>query len=308
MANAIPLLGGTDASGGYLIRDEFGAPLQNAINRQAAALSLSNVTQITTDREVFPVYAGRPTAAFVAEGAAKGVTGAEFTQLSVDIKKIATIVMYTEELLADAVYDPQVLVNADVSAAFADLIDAHMLGYQNGTSITTSFNAALKSTTQTVEYAQASPDGLAKAISSAIATVEGNGYNPNGIILPFDAKQNLRDARDPVYTASPIYTPGFNREPDSLYGLGLRYSTNLPTLAGSAAAGRVVGIVGDFTGSLAVMRTGLTMRATNQATVDVSGTLHHLWQQNKTAALWEMRMGYAIHDISRRFVAIVNAS
>lgn len=308
MANAIPLLGGTDASGGYLIRDEFGAPLQNLINRQSAALDLSQVQQINSDREVWPVYAGRPTAAFVAEGAAKGVTGAEFTQLAVDVKKIATIVLYTEEVLADAASDPQVLVNADVSAAFSDLIDAHIIGYQAGTSISTNFNNSLRQTTQTVEFVQANKDALASAISSAIGTVESNGYNPNGIILPFDAKQHLRDARDATYTTMPLYTPGFAREPEEIYGLRLRYSTNLPTLGGTAAAGRVVGIVGDFTGSLAVMRKGLTMRASDQATVDVSGTLHHLWQQNKTAALWEMRMGYTIHDRDKRFVAIINAT
>lgn len=308
MANAIPMLGGTDASGGYLIRDEFGAPLQNLINRQSAALSLSQVQQINSDREVWPVYAGRPTAAFVNEAAAKQVTGAEFTQLSVDVKKIATIVLYTEELLADAQSDPQVLVNADVAAAFTDLIDAHMLGYQAGTSITTSFNNSLRQTTQTVEFVQANKDALATAISAAIATVEGNGYTPNGIILPFDAKQHMRDARDASFTSQPLYTPGFAREPNELYGLQLRYSTNLPTLAGTAGAGRVVGIVGDFAGSIAVIRNGLTMRASNQATVDVSGTLHHLWQQNKTAALWEMRMGYTIHDRDKRFVAILNAA
>jgi HK97 family phage major capsid protein len=308
MANAIPLLGGTDASGGYLIRDEFGAPVQNQINRQAAALSLSQVQQINSDREVWPVYAGRPTAAFVAEGAAKNVTGAEFSQLSVDVKKIATIVLYTEEVLADAATDPQVLVNADVASAFSDLIDAHILGYQNGTSISTSFNNSLRQTTQTQEFVQASADGLAKAISAAIGTVEANGYNANGLILPFDARQHLRDARDASFTSQPLYTPGFAREPDSLYGLNVRYSTNLPSLAGAAAAGRVVGIVGDFTGSLAVMRKGLTMDSSNQATVDVSGTLHHLWQQNKVAARWEMRMGYTIHDRDRRFVAIINAA
>ena len=39
----------------------------------------------------------------------------------VNIKKIATIVLYTEELLDDAVEDPRVLVNADVEAAKASL-------------------------------------------------------------------------------------------------------------------------------------------------------------------------------------------
>ena len=42
--------------------------------------------------------------------------------------------------------------------------------------------------------------------------------------------------------------------------------------------------------------------------MDVGGTLHHLWQQGKTALQWEMRIGYGIHDRDRMFVAIVDAS
>ena len=91
MANAIPLLEGTDASGGYLVRDTYGETLQNAIQRLSPSLGLSRVDRVVGKRQKYTVYAGRPTAAFVAEGAAKGVTGAEFTELTVNIKKIATI-------------------------------------------------------------------------------------------------------------------------------------------------------------------------------------------------------------------------
>lgn len=308
MANAIPLLEGTDASGGYLVRDTYGQTLQNTIQRESAALSLSRVDRVPGKRQRYTVYAGRPTAAFVAEGAAKGVTGAEFTELVVNVKKIATNVLYTEEILEDAVEDPTVLVSADVEAAFADLIDAHILGYQAGTSITTSFDAALRTTTQTVEYDQTKADGLPLAISAAIATIESNGGRPNGVILNPDARAVLRDARSSFDTTKPVFTDGFGREPDNLYGLGMRYSTNLPALKGTAAVGRVVGLVGDFTHAVAVLRKDITVRSTDQATIDVSGTLHHLWQQNKTAFQWEQRIGFNAHDINRMFVAILNAA
>lgn len=311
MSNAIPLLEGTDASGGYLVRDTYGQTLQNTIQRLSAVQSLSRIDRVAGKRQKYTVYAGRPTAAFVAEGAAKGVTGAEFSEIQVNVKKIATVVLYTEEILEDAVEDPSVFVNPDVEAAFADLIDAHALGYQAGSSISTSFDNSLRQTTQTTEYDQSKADGVPLAISAAMATIEANGGMPNGVILNPDAKAVLRDARQSASglgAAQTVFTDGFSREPDTIYGLNLSYSTNLPTLKGTAAASRVVGIVGDFSHAVFAVRRDITVRSTTQATVDVSGTLHHLFQQNKTAVLWEQRLGFQIHDRDRMFVAILNAS
>lgn len=308
MANAIPLLEGTDASGGYLVRDSYGETLQNTIAREAAVLGLSRVDRVPGKRQKYTIYAGRPTAGFVGEGGAKGVTGAEFAELVVNVKKIATIVLYTTELLEDAQEDPRVLVNADVEAAFSDLIDAHALGYSAGTAIVGQFDAELTATTQTVEFVQANQDALARAVSSAMGTIEGNGGRPDGILLPTDARGHLRDARQAGEATAPIYTDGFGREPDGLYALPIRYTTNLPTLGGAAAAGRVVGLVGDFSHAVFAMRKDITIRTSDQATVDVSGTLHHLWQQNKVAVQWEMRIGFQVHDLNRMFVAILNAA
>ena len=311
MSNAIPLLEGTDASGGYLVRDTYGETLQDAIQRLSPTLSLSRVDRVVGKRQRYTVYAGRPTAAFVAEGAAKGVTGAEFTELVVNIKKIATIVLYTEELLEDAVEDPRILVNADVEGAFADLIDAHILGWAAGSTVSTSFDAAVKATTSLVEYDQSKADGLPLALSSAMATIESNGGTVTGAVFNPDARQVLRDARQSgsgLGAAQSVFSDGFQREPDSLHGVQLNYSTNLPTLQGAAAAGRDVGIVGDWTHAVACLRRDITVRSSNQATVDVSGTLHNTFQQNKTAVLWEQRVGFNVHDINRMFVKIRNAS
>jgi len=310
MANAIPLLEGTNASGGFLVPDNFvqGA-FQRGIDRQSAVASLAMVRSVAGKREQLTEYVGRPTAAFVAEGAPKPATGAEYAQVTLDIKKIASIVMYTEELIEDAQDDPTVLINQDVRAAFADLIDAHALGRNAAGTIVGQFNSELSETTQTVEYNAAAQDGLATAVSSAMALLEGNGYRASGAILANDGRAVIRNARDT--TGRPLYGMGngtFEQPTDSLWGVPVRYTTNLQTFGGAAGAGRVVGIVGDFSHALMGVRSDIRVKFSDQATVDVAGTKHDLWQQNKVAALWECRVGFVAHDLNRAFVAITNAA
>lgn len=306
MANAIPLLEGTDASGGYLVRDTYGVTLQNRILRLQATGAV-NFQRVPGKRQRYTIYAGRPTAAFVAEGAAKGVTGAEFTELVVNVKKIATIVLYTDEMLEDAQEDPTILVNADVEAAFADLIDAHVLGEAAGTNIATSFDAALRSTTNTVEIGNTAGDRLRIAISAAMGKLEEAGYTPTDVLLPTDVRQAIRDARAAVETTAPVYGPA-GSSLDPFYGLTDRYSSNLSKWAAAPAAGKVKGFVVDRAHLVGAMRSDITVKRTDQATVDVSGTLHHLWQQNKTAFLWEMRVGFNVHDINNTVVALLDAA
>lgn len=305
MANAIPLLSGTNASGGFLVPDSF---VQNAfsrgIDRQSAVASLAQTRRVNGKREQYTEYVGRPAAAFVAEGADKPATGAEYAQITLDVKKIAAVVMYTEELIEDAQDDPTLLINQDVRASFADLIDSHALGRNAAGTIVSQFNSELSETTQTQELG-AGADALAVALSNAMGTIEGNGYTPNGVILANDGRTHLRTQRDS--DGRPLYTDGFSREPDSLYGMQLRYTTNLQTFAGAAAAGRVVGIVGDFSHALFAVRNDIRVKFSDQATVDVAGTAHRLWQQNKIASLWEARVGFVAHDLNRAFVSIINA-
>ena len=307
MANAIPLLSGTDASGGFLAPDQFvqGA-FQRGIDRQSAVAALSQVRRVSGGTVKFTEYVGRPVAAFVDEAADKAATGAEYAQVTVDIKKIAAIVMYTQELIEDAQDDPTVLVNQDVRASFADLIDSHALGRDSAGAIVSQFNSELTETTQGVEWVAADADGVADAISSAMATIEANGYRATGAILAADGAAQLRNARDA--DGRPLYSDGFTSAPSSIWGIPLHYSTNLQSFATAAAAGRVVGVVGDFTHALLAVRNDISVKFSDQATVDVGGTQHRLWQQNKVASLWEARVGFVAHDLNRAFVKITNAA
>lgn len=307
MPNAIPMLEGTPGSGGYLTPTEYVQnEFQRGLDRQSAVASLARIRRVSGKQVQFSEYVGRPTAGFVAEGADKPATGAEYAPVLVDIKKIAATVMYTEELLEDAQDDPTVLINQDVRAAFADLIDSHALGRNSAGAVTSQFNTSLAATTTTVEYGQAAQDGLATAVSSAIGTIAGNGYTANGVVLAADAGIALRAARDT--TGRPLYTDGFQSEPSSLYGLPVRTTTNLQSVSGTAAAGRIIGFVGDFSGALLAVRSDIRVKFSDQATIDVGGVQHRLWQQNKVASLWEARVGFTVHDLNRRFVAITNAA
>lgn len=266
------------------------------------------VRRVTGKREKYTEYVGRPTFATVAEAAPKPATGAEYAQVTLDIVKGACIVMYTQELIDDAVEDPSVLINDDVRAAANDWIDTNALGRNAAGTIVGSFNSELAETTQTVDLGTTA-DAIPRAISAAMTKIENNGYSPTGVILAHDARGTLRDARMAVETANPLFQ-AFNSAsaPGDIYGLPLRYTTNLTTFATAAGAGLVKGIVGDFSQAVLAIRQDITVAFSNQATVDVSGTLHHLWQQNKVAARWETRTGFVAHDLNRAFCAIVDAS
>jgi HK97 family phage major capsid protein len=314
MANAIPLIEGTAASGGYLVPDSMnGLLFERGINRQSAVLGMPGlrVRRVNGKREKFTEYVGRPTVSTVGEGADKPATGAEYAEVTCDIVKAATIVMYTEELIEDAQDDPTILINQDVRAAFADYIDSNALGRNAAGTIVSSFNSELSETTQTVELANTGGDRLAVAVSAAMALIEANGYTPTGAILSYDARQHFRDARMATETTQQVYSGsegGYVQPVPTLFGLPIGYTTNLQTLGGAAGAGRVVGVVGDFSHALLAIRNDIRIKFSDQATVNVSGTDHRLWQANKVASLWEMRLGFVAHDLNRAFAAITNAS
>ena len=307
------MLEGTAGSGGYLVPDSYaGLVFERGINRQSAVLGMPGlrVRRVSGKREKFTEYVGRPTVATVAEGADKPATGAEYAEVTLDIVKAATIVLYTEELIEDAQADPTILINADVRAAFADYIDSNALGRNAAGVITGAFNSELSETTSTVELGTAG-DRVAVAVSAAMGTVEGNGYTPTGVILAHDARQHFRDARMATETTQQLYSGvegGFVQPTPTLYGLPISYTTNLQTLAGTAGAGRVVGIVGDFSQALLAIRNDIRVKFSDQATVNISATDHRLWQQNKVASLWETRLGFVVHDLNRAFAAIINAA
>ena len=309
MANQIPLSGLTPAAGGYLLPTEQGEILVNGMLQEAGAIALAGDKRGTSARKTqFTIWLGAPTAGPVGEGAPKPVTGAEFGQTTMDVKKFASIVLFTEEMIEDVQGgDLNVLVDSGVRQAINDVVDAHAIGKDSGVNITSVFTSMLRSTTQTVEYDGSKADGLELAVSAAMGKLEANGYGnvgQMGALLGFGFGQRLRDARSAADATARVYDGG--RDP--LYGVTPFYSTNLNNLADAAGATKIVGFV-VFRPNLHVrIRKDVTVSTSSEATVNDGTADRKLWQEDLTGVRYETRLGFMIHDINRAVVAIIDAA
>lgn len=310
MANQIPISGASNAAGGYLLPTEQGDILINGLLMQSGALQLCGDSRATNSRKTqFGIWLGTPTASFVGEGADKPATGAEFGQAVVNVKKVASIVLFTDEMIEDVQGgDLNPLVDSGVRSAIQKVIDANIIGKDTGTNITTAFDTMLRSTSSTVEYAQASADALSRAISAAMGTLEANGYGDTanmGVLLAAGFGQVLRDARSSVDTTQPIYGPGGM---DPTYGVQTFISTNLNSPAVAAAATNIVGFVVHRPNLHVRIRKDVTLTTSTEATVNDGVGERSLFQENLTAVRYETRLGFFVHDINRAVVALINAA
>jgi hypothetical protein len=243
MTNYVPFQGGVGSgdstygpAGGYLLPPEQGEILVNGILVETGAINLAGDARSTTSRRTqFPVYLGQPDADFVGEGQPKPLTGAGFSQAILDIKKLASIIVFTDEMLEDLQNgDLNVLADAGVRQAIAKRIDQAAVGI-----VTRNFNSSL-----TVGDASGTPaavllgsdtvtnvdDRLQKAVSAAMGKLEANGYGDPanlGVLLGFGWQQVLRDAR--MTDGRPIYDGGSfaGQSIDPLYGLQRGHSSAL---------------------------------------------------------------------------------
>lgn len=318
MANNTPLSGLSDAAGGILLPTAQGALLTKGVLQEAGAFAFAGDSRTTSSRrEAFTIYNGTPTAEIVGEGGTKPVTGAEFAGGTLNIKKIASIVTFTDEQIEDVQNgDMNVLVDSGVREAIADVADANAVGKDSGTNISGAFDSELTSTTQTVEADLSKQDGLQLAVSAAMGSLEANGYGKNyanlGVLIHPSFARLVRDARitgvsggGTTAAATTALAQGlYGQAADPFYGLPVYTSTNLNTLAETAGANKVVAVVAHRPNIHARIRHDVRVSVSNQASV--GGT--SLWQNDLTGFRYVWRGGMYVHDLDRAVVAITNAS
>jgi len=291
MANQIPLSGDSNSAGGRLLPSPLVETVVEQIQRESGTLSLVDTATTSSRKEVIPIFKGRPQAQFVDEGSAKPVDGAEFGSTTLNVKKMAVIVPFTDEILQDAQDDPRALVTNDLIGAFADLADAHILGLAAGSVISSSFDSDLAGDAGDSVELSTDGDNLRKAVSAALGVLESNGYSSaNSVLWSGDAAQQIRDARTQDDNTVAVYNGA-----DPNYGLNSALSTNLASI-GSAEEGDVVGVVFDSNYTRFRVRTDLALTVSNQAAYTQGGELVSAFENNVTLLRWEMRAGFVITD------------
>ena len=317
MANNTPLSGLSDAAGGILLPEAQGALLTKGVLQESGALSFAGDARTTSSRrEAFTIWNGTPTAEVVGEGGTKPVTGGEFGGGTLNIKKIASIVTFTDEQIEDVQSgDMNILVDSGVREAIADVADANAVGKDSGTNISGTFDSELTATTQTVEWDSSKQDGLQLAVSAAMGSLEANGYGKDygklGVLVHPSFARIIRDARITGVsgggTASATVSAlsqGLYQSADPFYGLPIYTSTNLNTFQEAAGSNKVVAVVGYRPNVHVRIRHDVRVNVSNEASV--GGT--SLWQNDLTGFRYVWRGGLYVHDIDRALVAITNGS
>lgn len=314
MATTTPVSGLTDAAGGIVLPIEQGALLVNGVLNEGGALSIAGDRRSTAARrEAFTIFNDAGDAEFVGEGGTKPVDGAEFSGGTLNIKKIARIITFTDEMLEDLQNgDVNVLIDDHIRTKIQQKADAHVVGRSAGADVTSQFDSNLRLTTQTVEYDQSKQDGYQLAVSAAMGSLEANGYTDLGAIVPADVGRYLRDARitgvsgggTAAASVTALSQGLYNQTADPLYGLPRVASSNLDGVTAAGASGKVVGYVVNRPNLHVRIRKDVTVLPSREATV--GGT--SLYQLDLTALRYVTRLGFWVHDINRSVVKITNAS
>ena len=312
MANNTPFSGLSDAAGGILLPEAEGALLTNGVLQAAGAFMFAGDSRTTSSRrEAFKIWNGTPTAEVVGEGGTKPVTGGEFGGGTLNIKKIASIVTFTDEQIEDVQNgDMNVLVDSGVREAIADVADANAVGKDSGANIAGTFDAELTGSTQIVEWNASNQDGLQTAVSAAMGSLEANGYGNYanlGILVHPSYARIIRDARQTAggTASATAQAQGlYGQAGDPFYGLPIYTSSNLNTFAETAGANKVVAVVAHRPNIHARIRHDVRVSVSNEASV--GGT--SLWQNDLTGMRYVWRGGLYVHDVNRALVSITNTA
>ncbi|MBR4457344.1 MAG: phage major capsid protein [Clostridia bacterium] len=230
------LVEGTDASGGYLVPDEWDTRLIEKLDEENVMRKLGTIIQTSGERKI-NVAATKPTTSWVEEGGELQFSDPTFSQVILDAYKLSTAVKVSEELLADNQYDlVGYLIRAFGQAIAAAEEEAFLVGDGTG-----------------------KPTGLLHAtLGGQIGvTTAGNTITADEVIdlvyklkRPYRAKaafimadSTLAAVRklktDNGYLWQPALTAG---EPDRLLGYSVYTSAFMPAVA----AGRPVIAFGDM--------------------------------------------------------------
>ncbi len=227
------LIEGTDASGGYLVPEEYDHRLIDVLHEENVLRPLA--TTITTSGEhKINITATKPAAAWIDEGAALTFGDATFAQMILDAHKLHVAVKVSEELLYDNAFNLEHYLITEFGKALGDKEEeAFLLG--DGTHKPTGLLAAASA--RETEEAKLKADELISLVYAL-----KRPYRKNAAFIANDqtlaAIRKLKDANG-VYLWQPSYQMG---EPDRIFGYPVYTTPYMPI----AEAGKIVLAFGDY--------------------------------------------------------------
>jgi HK97 family phage major capsid protein len=252
----------------------------------------------------FQTVTGEPTAAWVAETDEKPVSRHTFGTKTVTPYKMAVIEPFSNEFKRDkgALY---AVLAQRLPFALSRLLDATVLGAQAAPG--SGFDTLAGAPAMTVRPSPAAPttDTTTADLLAVYAYLAGRGVTPSAWIGTAGFEAQMLGARFPDNTG--IFASDYRQLPAVGRILGAPLTRHVSTaLKTSTTVGDDTAIVGDFRGRAKVgIVENITIRASDQATINDGGTSLNLWQRNMFALLVEFEVGCVIDDVNN-FVRVTD--
>jgi HK97 family phage major capsid protein len=283
----------TRANVAALVPEAVSTQMLTSISEQSAVMALGTNIPLANNQVRFPVLSALPTAYFVSgDTGLKQTTEAAWANKYLYVEEIAAIVPIPESVFDDAGFDVFGSIRPLLETAVVRVLDAAIIfGTNAPTTWATEGNLVGKAVTAGNVVARgtnaAAAGGLIGDISDTVATLEVDGFTPNGAIGNVSLRGRLRQNRgttgeqlqlDPDIPA-PVY-------PGSLAGLW-------PTGVNAAEL-----LVGDFTKLVVGVRQDFTYKIITEGVItDNAGAIvYNLPQQDMIAMRLVFRAGYAVSN------------
>lgn len=252
--------------------------------QESAIMRLARQISLPGRGATIPVITNDPTAAWVAETAAKPVSNATPATKLMSAYKIAVIETFSKEFVRDvpALYDELV---RRLPLALASVFDSTVIG--NTAVPGSNFDTFANCTKQSILNAN---NGTYLGLVAADTDIAANGGVMNGLALGAQARGLLLSAVDgqnrPLFLAS-----ASDGVVDRVLGVPTYFNKAIYKAAASSAPA-VVGVAGDWTQALYGTVSGVEITFSDTATLTSGATTINLWQQNMVAARAEIEVGF----------------
>ncbi len=291
------LVSRTDAAA--LIPEEVSKDMIRRATDDSAALSLFRRVPVGRAQVRFPVLSALPVAYWVnGDTGVKQTTEVNWTNKYLNIEELAAIMPVPDNVLADVEVDVWDEAMPYLVEAFYRALDAAIFFGTNapGTFPTNVSAAALAAGNSVTEAATAAQGGTYGDIDNALALLDADGFDPDGIAAATSLKGKLRSARN---TQGDRLDAGrASSAMDSLDGLKIAYPARGLWPTGGAGA-NLRALIGDYSQFVLGVRQDITMKVLDQAVItdNTNAIIYNLPQQDMTAIRLTFRVGWQVANL-----------
>lgn len=288
----------TDAAA--LIPEEVSRDMIRRATDDSASLQLMRRVPVSRAQVRFPVLSALPVAYFVnGDTGVKQTTEVNWTNKYLNIEEIATIMPVPDNVLADVEINVWDEAMPYLVEAFYRALDAAVFfGTNAPASWPTNISAAALAAGNTfTEASTAVQGGMFGDIDAALALLEADGFDMDGIVASRTLRGRLRTSRNSQ--GDRLDGDRVNGGLDQLDGTRIVYPMRGLFPAGGGAGTNVRAFLGDWSQFVIGIRQDITMKILDQAVItdNTNAIIYNLPQQDMTAIRLTFRVGWQVANL-----------